>query len=196
MPDAIVVERVGKLFRRYPERPGSFAEHFVRGWRRRPAAEDFWALRDVSFRVAHGRTLGVIGKNGAGKSTLLRLTGGVGRATEGRLTTHGRVRALLDLGSSFHHELTGRENVFVAGVVAGLTRREVSERFDAIVDFAELEKFIDDPVRTYSSGMRMRLAFSVAIHTDPEILLVDEVLAVGDVGYQYKCLDRIAEILR
>jgi lipopolysaccharide transport system ATP-binding protein len=191
---AIVVEGAGKRFRRYPHRPRSLSEQFVRGWRRRPPPEDFWALRDVSFRVGRGRTLGVIGKNGAGKSTLLRLTGGVGRTTEGRVTTHGRVRALLDLGSSFHHDLTGRENVFVAGVVAGLMRREVRERFAAIVGFAELEKFIDDPVRTYSSGMLMRLAFSVAMHTDPEILLVDEVLAVGDAGFQYKCLDRIAQL--
>lgn len=193
MQDAIVVEGAGKLFRRYSDRPRSLSEQVVRGWRRRPPPESFWALRDVSFRVGRGRALGVIGRNGAGKSTLLRLVGGIGRATEGRLMTYGRTRALLDLGSSFHHDLTGRENVLVAGVVAGLTRRQVQERFAAIVNFAELETFIDNPVRTFSSGMLMRLAFAVAVHTDPEILLVDEVLAVGDVGFQYKCVERIAQ---
>jgi len=190
--DAIVVEGVGKLFRRHADRPRSLSEHVLQGLRRRQPPESFWALRDVSFRVGRGRALGVIGKNGAGKSTLLRLVGGIGQATEGRLMTSGRVRALLDLGSSFHHDLTGRENVIVAGVVAGLTRRQVLERFNDIVDFAELETFIDQPTRTFSSGMLMRLAFAVAVHTDPEILLVDELLAVGDVGFQYKCLERIA----
>jgi homopolymeric O-antigen transport system ATP-binding protein len=191
--DMIVVEGVGKLFRRSSDRPHTMSEQLVRGWRRRQPPEEFWALRDVSFRVGRGQAFGVIGNNGAGKSTLLRLVAGIGRATEGRLQTRGRIRALLDLGSSFHHELTGRENVFVAGVVAGLTRREVRERFPAIVAFAELERFIESPVRKFSTGMLMRLAFSVAVHTDPEILLVDEVLAVGDVGFQYKCLDRIEQ---
>lgn len=193
MPEAIVAAGVGKLFRRYADRPRSLGEFVVHGWRRRARLQPFWALRDVSFRLAHGRTLGVIGRNGAGKSTLLRLVGGLGRPTEGRIETRGRIRALLDLGSSFHHDLTGRENLFVAGVVAGLTRREVRERYAAIVAFAELEDFIDNPVRTFSTGMLMRLAFSVAVHTDPEILLVDEVLAVGDQAFQEKCLQRIAE---
>lgn len=196
MQDAIVVEGVSKLFRRYVDRPRTLSEHVVRGWRGWPPPERFWALRDVSLNVGAGRAVGVIGKNGAGKSTLLRLVGGIGRPTEGRVATSGRVRALLDLGSSFHHDLTGSENVFVAGVVAGLTRREVRERFASIVKFAELETFIDNPVRTFSSGMVMRLAFSVAVHTDPEVLLVDEVLAVGDVGFQYKSLERIAEFKR
>ena len=196
MPDAIVVEGVGKLFRRYVERPRALSERIVRGWRRAQPPEPFWALRDVSVRVGRGRALGVIGRNGAGKSTLLRLVGGIGRPTEGRVATYGRLRALLELGSSFHHDLTGRENIVVAGVIAGLTRREVLDRFDAIVKFAELETFIDNPVRTFSSGMLMRLAFAVAVHTDPEILLVDEVLAVGDLGFQYKCLERIAEFRR
>jgi homopolymeric O-antigen transport system ATP-binding protein len=191
--DAIVVEGVGKLFRRQVDRPRRLSDLLVHGWRRRHRPERFWALRDVSFRVARGRTVGVIGRNGAGKSTLLRLVGGIGRPTEGRLETHGRIRALLDLGSSFHHDLTGRENVFVAGVIAGLTRHEVQERFASIVAFAELETFIDNPLRTFSSGMVMRLAFSVAAHTDPDVLLVDEVLAVGDLAFQYKCLERIAE---
>ena len=195
--DAIVVEGVGKLFRRHVDRSRRLSELLVHGWRNAPPRpERYWALRDVSFRLARGRTLGVIGRNGAGKSTLLRLVGGISRPTEGRLATRGRVRALLDLGSHFHHDLTGRENVFVAGVVAGLTRSEVRERFAAIVGFAEIEAFIDNPVRTLSSGMLMRLAFAVAAHTDPEVLLVDEVLAVGDLAFQYKCLDRIAEFKR
>jgi lipopolysaccharide transport system ATP-binding protein len=187
---------VGKLFRRYVDRPLTLSDFLLSGWRRRRPPEQFWALRDVSFRLARGRTLGVVGRNGAGKSTLLALVGGIGRPTEGAITTGGRIRALLDLGSTFHYDLTGRENVFVAGVIAGLTRREVQDRFAAIVEFAELEAFIDNPVRTFSTGMRMRLAFAVAAHTDPEILLVDEVLAVGDLGFQYKCLERIAEFKR
>jgi lipopolysaccharide transport system ATP-binding protein len=194
--DSIVVDGVGKLFRRDRNRPRGIADYLVHGWRARHSSAEFWALRDVSVRVRRGQIVGVIGKNGAGKSTLLRLVGGIGRPTEGRITTSGRMRALLDLGSSFHHDLTGRENVFLAGVVAGLTRREVRERFDSIVTFAELEAFVDRPVRTFSSGMLMRLAFSVAVHTDPDILLVDEVLAVGDVGFQYKCVERIAEFKR
>jgi lipopolysaccharide transport system ATP-binding protein len=194
--DAIVVDGVGKLFRRDRDRPRGIAEYVVHGWRPRRSSEAFWALRDVSVRVRRGQIVGVIGQNGAGKSTLLRLVSGIGRPTEGHIATSGRIRALLELGSSFHHELTGRENVSLAGVVAGLTRREVRKRFDSIVKFAELEAFIDRPVRTFSSGMLMRLAFSVAVHTDPEILLVDEVLAVGDVGFQYKCVDRIGEFKR
>lgn len=193
MSDAIVVSAVSKLFRRYADRPVTLSDRILRGWRREPPAVPFWALRGVDLRVARGQAVGVIGKNGAGKSTLLRLVGGIGRPTEGHIATQGRVRALLELGSSFHHDLTGRENIFLAGVVAGLTRREVGERYASIVKFAELESFIDSPLRVFSSGMVMRLAFSVAMHTNPDVLLVDEVLAVGDVGFQYKCLDRIAE---
>lgn len=136
--------------------------------------------------------LGVIGRNGAGKSTLLRLVGGVGRPSEGRIETHGRIRALLDLGSTFQPDLSGRENTFLCGVVAGLTRAEVRQRFDSILMFAEVDSFVDNPVRTYSTGMKTRLAFSIAVHTDPEILLVDEVLAVGDLGFQNKCMERIS----
>ena len=138
--------------------------------------------------------VGVVGRNGAGKSTLLRLIGGVGRPDEGSVRAHGRVGALLDLGAGFHPDLTGRENVFINGVVAGLTRREVAARFDAILAFAELEQFIDSPMRTYSTGMQMRLSFAVAIHTDPEVLLIDEVLSVGDLAFQRKCLERVAEL--
>lgn len=154
------------------------------------------ALRDVSFSVGPGEMLGVVGANGAGKSTLLRLLGGIGRPTSGSIRTEGRVGALLDLGGGFLGDLSGRENAMLAGVVAGLLRREMRERFDDIVAFAELEDFIDEPVRTYSTGMMMRLAFSVAVHTDPEILLVDEFLSVGDLAFQAKCHARITALRR
>jgi lipopolysaccharide transport system ATP-binding protein len=193
--DALVVEQLGKQFRRYhPERATTLQEAVVRGGKGVRSAERFWALRDVSFAVPAGRTVGIIGANGAGKSTLLRLAAGVGRPDEGRVETHGRIGALLDLSSGFHPDLTGRDNVQVNGVVAGLTRREVAARFDAIVAFAELEDAIDNPLYTYSSGMQMRLGFAVAIHVDPEILFIDEVLAVGDIAFQQKCLQRIAQL--
>jgi lipopolysaccharide transport system ATP-binding protein len=153
--------------------------------------ERFWALNDVSFTVGKGRSIGVIGSNGSGKSTLLRLIGGVGRPDSGQIEVRGHLGALLDLGAGFHPELTGRENAILAGVLNGLTRRQVLARFDEIVAFAEIEEAIDNPMRTYSSGMQMRLGFSVAVHTDPEILLIDEVLSVGDIAFQRKCLDRI-----
>jgi len=193
MRGTVVVQGLGKQFRRYHrDRPVTLKEAVVRGLRQMKPVEQFWALREVSCSVAAGRTLGMIGNNGAGKSTLLRLIGGVGRPDEGSVQVHGRIGALLDLGLGFHPDLTGRENVFVSGVIAGLTRHEVAQRFDSIVAFAELQQSIDSPLRTYSSGMQMRLAFAVAIHTEPEILLIDEVLAVGDLAFQRKCLQRIA----
>lgn len=193
MTDAIVVSNLGKRFRRYnPHRPRTLQEAVLGGLRRLKPGDYFWGLRHVSFKVAAGSAIGVIGQNGAGKSTLLRLIGGVGRPEEGRVEVQGRIGALLDLGASFHPDLTGRENVFVSGVIGGLTRREVEQRFEAIVAFAELEAFIDNPLRTYSTGMQMRLAFSVAAHIEPDILLIDEVLAVGDLAFQRKCLERIA----
>jgi len=194
MTDAIIVQNLSKRFRRYrPDRPWTLQEAVLGGLRRLRPLEEFWGLRDVSFTVPVGHVLGIVGANGSGKSTLLRLIGGVGRPDSGTVKLNGRIGALLDLGAGFHPDLTGRENVFVAGVVAGLTRRDVVERFDSIVAFAELETFIDDPLRTYSTGMQMRLAFAVAVHVDPEILLIDEVLSVGDLGFQRKCLDRIAD---
>ncbi len=194
MTEAIIVDNLSKSFRRYdPHQPQTFQEAVLKGLRRLRPTDHFWALRDISFRVAAGTMLGIIGENGAGKSTLLRLIGGVGRPDKGGTQAHGRIGALLDLGASFHSDLTGRENVFVSGVIAGLTRQEVKERFDAIVEFAELENFIDNPLRTYSTGMEMRLAFAIAAHIDPDILLIDEVLAVGDVAFQQKCLHRIAQ---
>ena len=191
--NTILVEKLGKQFRRYHhDRPWTFQEVFQRGLRRIEPAECFWALREISFTIGAARMVGIIGRNGAGKSTLLRLLSGVGRPTEGRVTVCGKIDALFDLGVGFHADLTGRENVFISGVVNGLTRREVARQFDSIVAFAELENFIDFPLRTYSTGMQMRLAFAVATHTHPNILFIDEVLAVGDVAFQRKCLERIA----
>ena len=195
MRNAITVEKLGKRFDRYhTEKPVTFMEAALSGLRRIKPVSEFWALREVSFEVAAGEMLGVIGHNGAGKSTLLQILGKVAYPNEGRLKMRGRVGALLDLGAGFHGDLTGRENVFVTAIVAGLLRWEVAERFDRIVAFAELEDFIDNPVRTYSSGMMMRLAFAVAIHTEPDILLVDEFLSVGDLAFQTKCLDRISKM--
>lgn len=194
MPEVIAADNLGKRYRHYdPDRVWTFQEALMQRFRGHRPSSYFWVLEDITFSVERGRTIGLVGRNGAGKSTLLRLIGGIGRADRGTLAVHGRVSGLLDLGVGFHSDLTGRENVFINGVIGGLTRREVAQRFDAIVDFSELREFIDSPLRTYSSGMHMRLAFSVAIHTDPDILLIDEVLAVGDIGFQRKCLERIAE---
>ena len=194
MHGSIVVKGLGKRFMRQGiDRPTSLKEALLTGFRAAPA-EHFWGLRDISFTVPKGRTVGVVGKNGAGKSTLLRLIGGVGKPEEGFVEVHGRIGALLDLGAGLTDDLTGRENIFIAGVIAGMSRAQVASRFDAIVEFAELDEFIDSPIRIYSTGMRMRLAFAVAAHTDPEILLIDEVLVVGDLAFQHRCLARIAEI--
>jgi len=192
MNQAIVTQDLGKRFRRYrKDRPFTLQEALVSGFRRLQPVDWFWALREINFSVPRGEVLGVIGANGAGKSTLLGLIGGVGRPEEGHLEVHGRVGGLLELGAGFHPDLTGRENVIINGIICGLTRHEVDQRFAEIVAFAELEEAINDPLRTYSTGMRMRLGFSIAAHTEPEILLVDEVLAVGDIAFQQKCLDRI-----
>ncbi|KAA3663603.1 MAG: ABC transporter ATP-binding protein [Chloroflexi bacterium] len=194
MSPAIEVKNLSKQFRRFhPDRPTTLIETLARGWGRLRPKDKFWVLSDVNFTVEPGAMLGVIGHNGAGKSTLLRLLGGVGKQDKGQVVVNGRIGALLDLGTGFHPELTGRENVFVAAIIGGLTHQETRERFDDIVQFAELEEFIDNPLRTYSTGMQMRLAFSVATHIEPEILLIDEVLAVGDLAFQRKCLDRIAQ---
>jgi len=158
--------------------------------------QTFTALDSVSFEVPKGATFGVIGENGSGKSTLLKLMAGITRPTRGSIAVDGRISALIELGAGFHPEISGRENVAINGIMLGLTRREVAERFDAIVAFAELERFIDAPVKTYSSGMYMRLGFSVAIHVEPDVLLIDEVLAVGDEAFTRKCLDKIGEFRR
>ena len=162
-------------------------------WR---APRPFWALQDVSFRVAEGESVCLVGDNGAGKSTLLRMICGLGRPTRGRATVEGRVAALLELGAGFHPQLTGRENLYVSAIVSGLRRAEVDARLREIVDFAEVGAFLDQPLRTYSSGMQMRLAFSVAVHVDPSVLIVDEALAVGDARFQARCVERIESFHR
>jgi ABC-type polysaccharide/polyol phosphate transport system ATPase subunit len=158
--------------------------------------ETFPALKNVSFAVAEGSTFGVIGRNGSGKSTALKLVAGITKPTSGAVRVRGRISALIELGAGFHPEISGRENVFINGIMLGLTKQEIQARFDEIVDFAELREFIDAPVKTYSSGMYMRLGFAVAIHVDPDVLLVDEVLAVGDEAFTHKCLDKFAEFKR
>jgi lipopolysaccharide transport system ATP-binding protein len=157
-------------------------------------SEDFWALKDVSFEVKRGEVLGIIGRNGAGKSTLLKILSRITEPTTGRIGINGRVGSLLEVGTGFHPELTGRENIFLNGAVLGLSHWEVKKRFDEIVAFAEVETFLDTPVKRYSSGMYMRLAFAVAAHLDTEILIVDEVLAVGDAGFQKKCLGKMGDV--
>lgn len=192
MEDRIIVSGLGKRFYRYhTDRPTTLFEGFIRGFRGIKPKEVFWGLRHVDFQLKPGQVLGVIGKNGAGKSTLLRLIGGVGLPDEGYVRTKGTMGGFLDLTAGLRPDLTGRENIAVSAVIAGLTRQQMLERFDAIVAFAELEQFIDNPLRTYSSGMVMRLAFAVAAHTNPDILLIDEVLAVGDLAFRRKCYDRI-----
>lgn len=158
--------------------------------------EEFWALKDVSFEVKRGEVVGIIGRNGAGKSTLLKVLSRITEPTKGRITLDGRVASLLEVGTGFHPELTGRENIFLNGAILGMTRAEISSKFDEIVAFAEIEKFLDTPVKRYSSGMYVRLAFAVAAHLDPEILIVDEVLAVGDAEFQAKCIGKMQDVAR
>ena len=160
------------------------------------ATEEFWALRDVGFEVEQGARVGLIGRNGAGKSTLLKVLSRITEPTAGRIEIRGRVASLLEVGTGFHPELTGRENVFLNGVILGMTRAEVRRKFDEIVAFAEVEKFLDTPVKRFSSGMYLRLAFAVAAHLDPDVLIVDEVLAVGDASFQKKCLGKLEEVGR
>ena len=171
---------------RSPMPPGSL----VQG----PSSEDFWALKNVSFEVNQGDVLGIIGRNGAGKSTLLKILSRITEPTEGRVRVKGRVASLLEVGTGFHPELTGRENIFLNGAILGMHRAEIKRKFDEIVAFAEVEKFLDTPVKRYSSGMYVRLAFAVAAHLEPEILIVDEVLAVGDADFQKKCLGKMSQV--
>src|ERR1700682_2878424 len=163
---------------------------------RRKKEETFWALKDVSLEVKEGEVLGLIGRNGAGKTTLLKILSRITKPTTGWAEIHGRVGSLLEVGAGFHPELTGRENTFLSGAILGMSKREIERKFDEIVAFAELEKFIDTPVKHYSSGMYVRLAFAVAAHLEPEILLVDEVLAVGDINFQKKCLGKMGDVAR
>jgi len=158
--------------------------------------EEFWALKDVDFSVSEGDRIGVVGRNGAGKSTLLKILSRISEPTSGRITIKGRIASLLEVGTGFHPELTGRENIFLNGAILGMSRQEIRSKFDEIVDFAEVEKFLDTPVKRYSSGMYVRLAFAVAAHLEPEILIVDEVLAVGDAEFQKKCLGKMQDVSR
>jgi ABC-type polysaccharide/polyol phosphate transport system ATPase subunit len=167
----------------------------LRLWRR-PPREHIWALKDVSFEVAPGEVVGIIGRNGAGKTTLLKLLSRITRPTEGFAEIRGRIGSLLEVGTGFHPELTGRENVFLSGAILGMSKEEIRRKFDEIVAFAEVERFIDTPLKHYSSGMEMRLAFAVAAHLEPEILLVDEVLAVGDIAFQKKCLGKMGDVAK
>lgn len=160
-----------------------------------PTRDKFWALKNVSFNLKRGETLGIVGKNGSGKSTLLKLLAGVSKPTKGSIEINGSIAPLIELGAGFHPELSGRENVFLNGVILGLKRAKIEALFDDIVAFAEIEDFIDQPVKHYSSGMYLRLAFAVAIHTNPDILLVDEILAVGDEAFQKKCLKAIKKLV-
>lgn len=193
-PDRPLIElrNVSKRFKMHREQQRSLQDLFIRFFRRRKKErQSFWPLQDVSFTVEAGDSFGIIGPNGSGKSTLLKLITGILDPTSGEMVVNGRVSSLLELGAGFHPDLTGRENIFLNGSIYGLSRRQMNERLDDIIEFAELGNFIDIPVKHYSSGMYVRLGFAVAIHTDPDLLLVDEVLAVGDESFQKKCLDSI-----
>ena len=193
-PSAVAVEGVSKRFRVYHERNQSLKAAIMRG--RRSVFEDFWALRDVGFEIPTASTFGLVGDNGSGKSTLLKCIAGILSPDAGTITASGRMAALLEVGSGFHPELSGRDNVYLNGSILGMTRKEIDRKFDGIVDFSGVEHFIDQPVKNYSSGMYVRLGFSVAINVDPEILLVDEVLAVGDAAFQEKCAEKFTEFSR
>jgi lipopolysaccharide transport system ATP-binding protein len=174
--------------------PFRYARRMIRRQKAGARYEKFWALRNVSFEVTPGEVVGVIGRNGAGKSTLLKILSRITEPTEGRARIYGRVGSLLEVGTGFHPELTGRENIFLNGAILGMSRLDIQRKFDEIVDFAEVEKFIETPVKQYSSGMYLRLAFAVAAHLEPDILLVDEVLAVGDAAFQKKCLGKMSDV--
>ncbi|HYB53681.1 MAG TPA: ABC transporter ATP-binding protein, partial [Thermoanaerobaculia bacterium] len=198
--DAIRVNGVTKLYRRYTSKRtvGTLKSALLAGAGRQALSPDaaIPALVGVTFRVAPGEMVGVIGANGSGKSTLLKLLSGIVRPTSGELAVAGRLAALLELGAGFHPEISGRENIEINGLLLGLTKREIAQRFDAIVRFAELEEFLDAPLKTYSSGMAVRLGFSIAAHCDPDVLLVDEVLAVGDEHFAHRSLEKFAEFER
>jgi lipopolysaccharide transport system ATP-binding protein len=197
---AVQVEGVSKRFRRQTIQPSTTLKSaivdFLRGRKLTETPSTFQALKEVTFAVPSGHTLGIIGRNGSGKSTLLKLLAGIYRPDRGGIVVHGKVGALLDLGAGFHPEFSGRENIFINGIVLGLSKREVRQQLDDIIRFAELEAFIDEPVKTYSVGMYMRLGFSVAVHADPDVLLIDEILAVGDEGFSQKCYDKLAAFRR
>ena len=191
---AVTIEGVGKKFRLYRERNQSLKAAMMRG--RVSKYEDFWAIRDVTFDVPQGSSFALLGSNGSGKSTLLKCLAKIYYPEEGSITAHGRVASLLEVGSGFHPELSGRENIYLNGSILGMSRKEVSRKFDDIVEFSEIGDFIDQPVKNYSSGMYVRLGFSVAIHVEPDTLVVDELLAVGDAAFQEKSLGKFEELKR
>ncbi|MFH1244018.1 MAG: ABC transporter ATP-binding protein [bacterium] len=189
---AIKITGVSKLF--FKQEQKTFKEFLPAFFMGKKTREWFWALQDINLDIKRGESVGIMGPNGSGKSTLLKLIAGVSQPTKGTITTKGRLAPLIELGAGFHPELTGRENVYLNGVILGMSRSEVESKFKAIVNFAELWDFIDIPVKHYSSGMYLRLAFSVAIHTGPDILLIDEILAVGDASFQKKCFAKLQEL--
>lgn len=197
MNEAVILEHVEKHFKKYVLKRNytSFKERLVHfNWfEKNPHKEYLEVLSDINLSISKSTVFGMIGSNGSGKSTLLKLIAGIYKPDRGRVMVNGRVSTLIEVGAGFHPEFTGRENVFINGIILGLPKKEIKKRFDQIVAFAELEEFIDAPVRTYSTGMYMRLGFSVAVNVDPDILLIDEVLAVGDESFQKKCIDKIAE---
>jgi lipopolysaccharide transport system ATP-binding protein len=213
MNTVIKAENIGKCYNishAQKEPYGSFRESLVNFFKstgnrllhpfshqnREISNEKFWALKNISFEVQQGERLGIIGRNGAGKSTLLKVLSRVTEPTEGRISLKGKVASLLEIGTGFHPELTGKENIYMNGAILGMTKKEIDSKFDEIVEFAEIEKFLDTPVKRYSSGMYIRLAFAVAAHLEPEILVVDEVLAVGDINFQQKCIGKMQEVGR
>jgi lipopolysaccharide transport system ATP-binding protein len=188
--------RIGEL-QKYKALRDSIASMFTAPFRRRSKSDNiFWALQDVSLEVRHGDVVGLIGRNGAGKSTLLKILSRIIEPTSGTARLHGRVGSLLEVGTGFHPELTGRENIYLSGAILGMRKKEIDRNFDAIVDFSEVERFIDTPIKHYSSGMYVRLAFAVAAHLEPEILLIDEVLAVGDAAFQRKCMGKMGDVAK
>jgi len=194
LQDAPAVIKVNDVSKRFVIRKDkSLKERIVNFGRSSKHKDDFWALRDINFDIQSGTTVGLLGANGSGKSTLLKVIGGIIQPNSGLVQRRGRLAALLELGAGFHPDLTGRENVFLNASILGLSRKQTEEYFDSIVDFSEIEEFIDTQVKFYSSGMYVRLAFSIAVHVDPDVLLVDEVLAVGDERFQEKCMAKIRE---
>ena len=187
----IEVIDVSKKFKLYHDKATTRKERLL--FLRSKKADVFWALQNINIKIGQGQTVGLIGENGSGKSTLLKLMTKIIYPTTGEIRTHGRVSSLLELGAGFHPDFTGRENIYINASIFGLSKKEITNRLDSIIAFSELEEFIDSPIRTYSSGMYMRLAFSVAVHVEPKILLIDEILAVGDVNFQKKCFDKIRE---
>ncbi|MDJ1502658.1 ABC transporter ATP-binding protein [Xanthocytophaga agilis] len=197
---AIKVENLSKLYQIGAQKSGSLRDSLTKKWNQLRGSQkslptqDFWALEDISFEINKGEAVGLIGKNGAGKSTLLKILSRITEPAKGRIEINGRVASLLEVGTGFHPELSGRENVYLNGTILGMTRKEIKAKFDEIVEFSGVSKFIDTPVKFYSSGMYVRLAFAVAAHLEPEILIIDEVLAVGDAEFQKKCLGKMGEV--